>query len=428
MLVMEKADMDFNLHSPETATLFTFLVNTFLQRRLTDFLTLEMNCQASPSKDFPFHYLASSQDASATNVGERPPSPPATYLMPGLTPPLGQSSPLPPPGAPLCLPLWIFPAACLVEHQHSHGVRCSDSAADAYAFFSMASVILQGLEGQVGSLSPLVKVEPCTKTVTVSPIVGNVPRPASWAPAVCSRDSAVLEAEGADIGLLQEERTNSRKSWHKGRACCGCPFFWRKQFPFPSWSASQGTSVAAAARLAPGTLPSATHAAGASPLAPQSATQPSLGASYEDHLRLHGEGERCLCGDRLSPGGKDSGIFGGVQLSQSPHHPRPPGGKSSHIFRDSVSSSTAPIHPNKPKVGDTLAHVHTRSLALACSLTCHNDCTSASQDTNIFAGKSTEEKATQPSVDEHEPRLGPRPLAHNKVIQPPGGKSSIVFY
>ncbi|XP_041084974.1 jupiter microtubule associated homolog 2-like [Polyodon spathula] len=116
-------------------------------------------------------------------------------------------------------------------------------------------------------------------------------------------------------------------------------------------------------------------------------------------------------------GGKDSGIFGGVQLSQSPHHPRPPGGKSSHIFRDSVSSSIAPIHPNKPK------------------------------DTNIFAGKSTEEKgetnisyfiqigkqkqqeaATQPSVDEHEPRLGPRPLAHNKVIQPPGGKSSIVFY
>ncbi|MGH0149637.1 UNVERIFIED_CONTAM: hypothetical protein FKN15_035867 [Acipenser sinensis] len=70
--------------------------------------------------------------------------------------------------------------------------------------------------------------------------------------------------------------------------------------------------------------------------------------------------------------------------------------------------------------------------------------TRQARDTNIFAGKSTEEKgvecvvqrseqktqepAPQPSVDEHDPRLGPRPRAHNKVIQPPGGKSSVVFY
>ncbi|KAK1162757.1 hypothetical protein AOXY_G17695 [Acipenser oxyrinchus oxyrinchus] len=111
------------------------------------------------------------------------------------------------------------------------------------------------------------------------------------------------------------------------------------------------------------------------------------------------------------PGGKDSGIFGGAQPSQPPQHPRPSAGKTSNIFGDPVSSSNAPIHPNKPK------------------------------DTNIFAGKSAEkekavecvvqkkqEAAPQPSVDEHEPRLGPRPRAHNKVIQPPGGKSSVVFY
>ncbi|XP_033908997.1 jupiter microtubule associated homolog 2-like [Acipenser ruthenus] len=113
-------------------------------------------------------------------------------------------------------------------------------------------------------------------------------------------------------------------------------------------------------------------------------------------------------------GGKDSEIFGGAQPSQPLQHPQPLGSKTSNIFGDSVSSSIAPIHPNKPK------------------------------DTNIFAGKSTEEKgvecvvqrseqktqepAPQPSVDEHEPRLGPRPRAHNKVIQPPGGKSSVVFY
>lgn len=29
---------------------------------------------------------------------------------------------------------------------------------------------------------------------------------------------------------------------------------------------------------------------------------------------------------------------------------------------------------------------------------------------------------------DHEPRLGPRPRSHNKVLNPPGGKSSVVFY
>lgn len=28
----------------------------------------------------------------------------------------------------------------------------------------------------------------------------------------------------------------------------------------------------------------------------------------------------------------------------------------------------------------------------------------------------------------HEPHLGPRPRSHNKVLNPPGGKSSVVFY
>lgn len=33
-----------------------------------------------------------------------------------------------------------------------------------------------------------------------------------------------------------------------------------------------------------------------------------------------------------------------------------------------------------------------------------------------------------PTGDSHEPRLGPRPRSHNKVLNPPGGKSSISFY
>lgn len=46
--------------------------------------------------------------------------------------------------------------------------------------------------------------------------------------------------------------------------------------------------------------------------------------------------------------------------------------------------------------------------------------------------RSTKELADQSSpqqnVDNHEPRLGPKPRSHNKVIHPPGGKSSVVFY
>lgn len=37
-------------------------------------------------------------------------------------------------------------------------------------------------------------------------------------------------------------------------------------------------------------------------------------------------------------------------------------------------------------------------------------------------------KEPGPKIDDHEPRLGPRPRSHNKVLNPPGGKSSIAFY
>lgn len=37
-------------------------------------------------------------------------------------------------------------------------------------------------------------------------------------------------------------------------------------------------------------------------------------------------------------------------------------------------------------------------------------------------------KEPEPKMDNHEPRLGPRPRSHNKVLNPPGGKSSIAFY
>lgn len=41
-----------------------------------------------------------------------------------------------------------------------------------------------------------------------------------------------------------------------------------------------------------------------------------------------------------------------------------------------------------------------------------------------------EEKVVMPEIDisRHEPHLGPRPRSHNRVLNPPGGKSSVTFY
>lgn len=44
------------------------------------------------------------------------------------------------------------------------------------------------------------------------------------------------------------------------------------------------------------------------------------------------------------------------------------------------------------------------------------------------ASQDAEPSSKQPSEKDHEPRLGPRPRSHNRVLNPPGGKSSVVFY
>jgi len=44
------------------------------------------------------------------------------------------------------------------------------------------------------------------------------------------------------------------------------------------------------------------------------------------------------------------------------------------------------------------------------------------------ANQKSEPATQQPTEKDHEPRLGPRPRSHNKVLNPPGGKSSVVFY
>ncbi|XP_069761291.1 jupiter microtubule associated homolog 2 isoform X3 [Narcine bancroftii] len=115
------------------------------------------------------------------------------------------------------------------------------------------------------------------------------------------------------------------------------------------------------------------------------------------------------------PGGKDSGIFSEANPVPSQPSTIPTCGKSSDIFGEPVPSHVVPVHPNKPK-----------------------------QDTNIFLGygeendelkaresdeeKQMKEKPKEPTVDDHEPRLGPRPRSHNKVTQPPGGRSTLSLF
>lgn len=48
--------------------------------------------------------------------------------------------------------------------------------------------------------------------------------------------------------------------------------------------------------------------------------------------------------------------------------------------------------------------------------------------------KSSSSSSPPEKIDEstelknHEPHLGPRPRSHNRVLNPPGGKSSVIFY
>lgn len=127
------------------------------------------------------------------------------------------------------------------------------------------------------------------------------------------------------------------------------------------------------------------------------------------------------------PGGKGSGIFDESTPVQTRQRLNPPGGKTSDIFGSPVTATAPLAHPNKPK-----DHV------LLCEgEDCKSDLKAATDSTprgeQGEKGSSAEAEPAKipeptPTVDSHEPRLGPRPRSHNKVLNPPGGKSSISFY
>ncbi|XP_006903853.1 PREDICTED: LOW QUALITY PROTEIN: hematological and neurological expressed 1-like [Elephantulus edwardii] len=127
------------------------------------------------------------------------------------------------------------------------------------------------------------------------------------------------------------------------------------------------------------------------------------------------------------PGGKGSGIFGESTPVQTRQRLNPPGGKTSNIFGSPVVSTSPSAHPNKPKDHVLLREGEDPKLDLPAT---------ASSPSREGLGEKGDKRESEPTkqqepmtkVDSHEPRLGPRPRSHNKVLNPPGGKSSISFY
>ncbi|KAM6424391.1 jupiter microtubule associated homolog 2 isoform 1-T2 [Liasis olivaceus] len=126
------------------------------------------------------------------------------------------------------------------------------------------------------------------------------------------------------------------------------------------------------------------------------------------------------------PGGKDSGIFEDHKPNPSRQLTNPPGGKASNIFGSPSPVSTVKAHPNKPKDHTFILNDRGDS---SKEIKVTED--QRSQGENLSEKKELPKESTKepgPKIDDHEPRLGPRPRSHNKVLNPPGGKSSIAFY
>ena len=104
----------------------------------------------------------------------------------------------------------------------------------------------------------------------------------------------------------------------------------------------------------------------------------------------------------------------------------PPGGKTSDIFGSPVTATAPLAHPNKPKDHVLLCEGEDSKSDLKAA----TDSTPRGEQGDKGSSKEVEHaKIPEPTatVDSHEPRLGPRPRSHNKVLNPPGGKSQPLF-
>nr|XP_057904329.1 jupiter microtubule associated homolog 2 [Doryrhamphus excisus] len=153
------------------------------------------------------------------------------------------------------------------------------------------------------------------------------------------------------------------------------------------------------------------------------------------------------------PGGKSSGIFGEPESPVQPQRPAPPGGPTSNIFGsggNAVLQSPSRSHPNKPKDNLTVgpepespAPVVEVSQPEVKELSVSPAVVPAREEPAAVAAAApppappeptSSSSSSSPSPNDetllknHEPHLGPKPRSHNRVLNPPGGKSSVVFY
>ncbi|XP_028843223.1 jupiter microtubule associated homolog 2 [Denticeps clupeoides] len=126
------------------------------------------------------------------------------------------------------------------------------------------------------------------------------------------------------------------------------------------------------------------------------------------------------------PGGKSSGIFGEAAAQPAQVKPCPPGGITSSIFEQApCTSPTTTAHPNKPKDNIGVGVCSTpEPPAPPKQVTPVERVKEAPPTTPV----KEEHAVTETPLKNHEPHLGPRPRSQTKVLNPPGGKSSVVFY
>uniref|UniRef100_A0A8C6TE24 Jupiter microtubule associated homolog 2 n=1 Tax=Neogobius melanostomus TaxID=47308 RepID=A0A8C6TE24_9GOBI len=146
----------------------------------------------------------------------------------------------------------------------------------------------------------------------------------------------------------------------------------------------------------------------------------------------------------IPPGGKSSNIFGTPEPPAQPQKPIPPGGPTNIGLFGSADStpvqSPSRAHPNKPKLA---LPVYKNSPITFDFLFYPKAPEPIVSQPEVKAEKprspepakevpspalSTPETTADDTSKNHEPHLGPKPRAHNRVLNPPGGKSSVVFY
>ncbi|KAK5856482.1 hypothetical protein PBY51_008073 [Eleginops maclovinus] len=153
------------------------------------------------------------------------------------------------------------------------------------------------------------------------------------------------------------------------------------------------------------------------------------------------------------PGGKSSGIFGDPD-PPARQQKRPPGGQSSDIFGAAESPAGQNRgHANKPKdnlnvgaepessplpeakvsppeVKEEAAPPAPVPVKEEPAPVSAPPAPEPQPPTSSSPSSSSPAKETDESGDgkNHEPHLGPKPRSHNRVLNPPGGKSSVVFY